>query len=169
MFTDVVINKVKRVNVPKQGYYVNILWEFKDGSKTTKVGPFPENRKDLLVEFLNIVERMFRLYPNGKIGLDNYESVEGYDLYYNYIDLSGLSKEEAESQRIRNSVNAEIPCEDSGHLGITPSIKQATVDYYDGVSSDGFDVMIVMDTGTKFEAMYADRWGTYHRELSREN
>lgn len=167
MFKDVVIKENKEVKIPKQGYYVNILWEFKEGKDMTKVGPFPEDRKDLLVEFLDILERMFLLYPHGKGGLDDFEEVEGLDLYMDYVDLNKLSKEEAETQKIRNMICMRIPRDNAG-MGLVPDLEKACVIYQDGVSDMEYDVQIVMDDGSKFEEMYKDYHGVYHRNLIKE-
>lgn len=78
---------------PKRGYYVELSWlrikEIKEKRMHTTVGPFPESKMDLLVEFLNTVEAMVDCEGHP----DNYEKIPGYGKWFrtnNYDAPLGL-------------------------------------------------------------------------------
>lgn len=135
--------------IPSKGYYVNMYWD-SDEEDLTIAGPFPEEHKDLVIEFLNILQNMIKLYPNGKGGWDDYYDVAGYSKYFEGgLNISKISKkfsdEELVLQEIRNFVGAEIPYEDDGT--VCAELLSVDVFYHDGISSDNYTVEIMTDTG----------------------
>lgn len=147
MITAIKIKNPIKKKVPKKGFYVKIKWMYgdADGYKETKVGPFPENRKDILIDFLNVVSDMLRLYPHGKGGYDGYDSVDGYLKFFSEdyrYDYDALTDEEKETRAIEEYVGAEqvYTPDDSGCVA---SICGYKVYYMDGITDDKYNVSVV--------------------------
>lgn len=68
--------------IKPKGYYVEITWERwvdqKEMEKRQTVGPFPESGKELLIEFMNLLEKLHLR----KGGASLYHQVEGYDKWF---------------------------------------------------------------------------------------
>lgn len=148
--TDVEIDNKVKPDVSGK-YYVKMEWMFGDanGYGKTVAGPFPENKKDLLIEFLNILQNMINLYSGGKCGWDNYEEIEGYELYFDedfcYEDkYPNCSKNDLKLQKVRDSVDAQMPC---GEMGTIPTLISVKAFYRDRNSNKKHKVNIKTDTG----------------------
>lgn len=68
--------------IKPKGYYVDITWErlvdTKEVRRKYTIGPFPESSKELLVEFMDLLERLHLR----KGGASLYPQVEGYDKWF---------------------------------------------------------------------------------------
>lgn len=66
-----------RPPAPDKGFYVRLDYMYgdADGSNSVIAGPFPEDKKHLYLEFLNLLDTMKSWYPHGKGGYDGYEDV----------------------------------------------------------------------------------------------
>lgn len=81
MITDIKITKPRPQETPKHGYYVTLYWsrleDAKSMSTETLVGPFPETKKESLIEFLNLLETVIQNDdPN------TYHTMPGYDKWF---------------------------------------------------------------------------------------
>lgn len=74
MIKDIKIKEKVEMEVPKRGLYVELEWMYgdADGYKNVIVGPFPDNNKNLFIDFLNTLELMEKAYPHGKGGCEDY-------------------------------------------------------------------------------------------------
>lgn len=75
-----------RLPIPDRGYYVECKYVYDEhASKIATYGPFPENKKHLLIEFLNLLEEMVTLCQadKNKVITDEYWEIENYSKWFN--------------------------------------------------------------------------------------
>lgn len=73
---------------PEKGYYVQLAWDTEDEDENYErfvdVGPFPEKRKDTLIRFLNVLEKMQDEYKDKEKGRkDGYDHIPGVNDFFN--------------------------------------------------------------------------------------
>lgn len=149
MITKVEIGNKKDFEVKEKGYYVQMKWMNDEYEYTkTTAGPFPVERTDLLLEFLNIVQNMINLYKEkGKYGSENYDEIEGYDMYFRSSchEMKNATPEEQATQETRKSVNAKAVFH--GNEYIYDQIMSAKVIYHDGVVPEPYICKMRTDYG----------------------
>lgn len=127
MYTDLKIcNYAPSLPSPPKGLYIDI--HYQHSVKT--VGPFPEDRKDLFLEFANLVEAMIKHYPDGKQDWQGYEDVPGYDRWFdshyeNHTDADAgfrrqLAIETEYTPEGNGCIARAIKFETYWHNGVTP-------------------------------------------------
>lgn len=85
MITHIEIGKEIKTDIPKEGFYVKLKWMYgdADGYAFKEIGPFPEERKDLYIEFLNVLNAMIAEYAKtGKGGFDAYDHIPGVEKFF---------------------------------------------------------------------------------------
>ena len=144
--TDVKLNGTSTpTEIPEKGFYVdlNYMYGDADGYNTVTAGPFPEDRKDLLVEFLNVLEGMLAEYPHGKGGFDGYENVPNYSKFFETEDGYETEDEADAAQEIEQlGLLQEIEYAPNGY-GSVASFEGYTCYYHDGTSLTKHDVTVV--------------------------
>lgn len=98
MITDIIITKPRKNN-QKDGFYVNIDYMYgdADGEVTRTVGPFNNTDIAYLIQFVNVLEKCLKAYPNGRSGSDTYEDkvpeLKLWNLCYDNDDTPTCTKE----------------------------------------------------------------------------
>lgn len=125
-------------DVPARGFYVDMEYMYgdADGYATRTVGPFPADRHDLILEFLNVCQGMLDLYPHGKGGWDGYASVPKYSAYF---DEDYKREDDDPDQDIRKYVGAETEYTPDD-CGCIASMMSFDCYFHDGNGPDKYTV-----------------------------
>ena len=122
--------------IPERGFYVTMEYMYgdADGYNTVVAGPFPDEKKHLLIEFLNVLEDMAHRYPHGKGGFDGYEDVPNYNKWF---DVETMAEEcepdfaDPSDAEFRDGLGLEVECTPEG-IGAIASLTGYDVTWRDG-------------------------------------
>ena len=129
-------NNVQIPNIPKRGFHVTLSYMYgdADGYKDVSVGPFPDEKKHLLIEFLNVLEDMATRYPHGKGGFDGYEDVPNYNKWFDTETMEEEGEpdfENPDDAAFRDNLELEVECAPDGY-GSIASFQGYTIIWRDG-------------------------------------
>lgn len=147
MYIDFKIGRTPRpIGVPAKGVYVDIDWMYgdADGDITRTIGPFDDTEareRRLLLEFLNILEGMLDLYPDGKGGWDGYENVPGYETWFgpDAPPAPGMDPADAAVRKRIAALTEYVP----DGSGCIAEMTGFDVYWMDGSTPDRYDVGLV--------------------------
>lgn len=129
-----------RPPAPDKGFYVRLDYMYgdADGSNSVIAGPFPEDKKHLYLEFLNLLDTMKSWYPHGKGGYDGYEDVPGYAEWFgdDDFDPEDDGAMPADLEFIR-SLGLEV---EYWHDGLVASFQGYECYWHDGATPDKYPV-----------------------------
>lgn len=141
MFTSLrVANSADVPGVPRHGFYFKLEYMYGDanGHADRIIGPFPAERKDLVLEFANVCQGMLDAYPEGKGGFEGYEDVPKYEAYFNE-DFD--PDEDDPDQEVRDTVGAETEYVPDGS-GCVASLTGFSCYYQDGIRPSPYPVTL---------------------------
>ncbi len=145
MIKDIKIKEKVEMEVPKRGLYVELEWMYgdADGYKNVIVGPFPDNNKNLFIDFLNTLELMEKAYPHGKGGCEDYYHISEVRKFFDlYSDESeNMRKEDYE---IIEKLNPKIEYVPDGG-GCAASFIGFRTFWYDGNSLNKYKINIICE------------------------
>ena len=127
--------------IPQEGYYVELHYMYgdADGYNDVTAGPFPNSKKHLLIELLNILEAMLASYPNGKGGWDGYSHVPGYDKWFDPdYDAEKDGKPDPDAE-FREELGLETECTSDGY-GCIAKFTGYDIWHHDGKTLDKYNV-----------------------------
>ena len=132
--TDVkVLSNKTPVQIPERGFYIDMHYMYgdADGDKDTSTGPFPDDKKDLLIEFMNVLNEMVEMDDT-----DDYCTIANYDRWF---DASFHGRNLTPEQTFRKNLNLQIEYTPDGWSTVA-RLTGWDVYYYDGTSLDKYQV-----------------------------
>lgn len=98
-YTDVVIREMNK-EIPEEGWYLKLYWGYDGGDdeREVKYDPIPSDRKDILLDVLNLLKDMVAKYSESNDYVYHYEDVKNFKKYFDY-NFEGV-EQETEDYRI---------------------------------------------------------------------
>ena len=127
--------------IPEEGFYVTLQYMYcdADGYASHTAGPFPMEKRHLLIELLNVLDQMVKLYADtGKGGDEGYESVPLYNAWFD----ENYKGPEDDDTEFRESIGLEIEYVPDGY-GSIAKLTDFEVYYHDGQTLDRFEVDLI--------------------------
>lgn len=139
MITDIKpTGEIIELPVPEAGYYVQLhyVYDETDDEKDVVTGPFPMDKKDLLIELLNVLDAMVDLAFQGRNDDDdrgNYSDIVNYRLWFDAVDQNLTRQGETyRNKALRKQLSMSIEqAPDGSEQAI---LTHFTVWYHDGTS-----------------------------------
>lgn len=139
MIKDVVIKDMIK-EIPKRGWYLKLYWNF-DGDRGTDetCGPIPEDRKDMLVEILNLLENMIESEDTSE--RDRFKDIPNYKKYFDF-EFDGV---EPETEDYRIIYDLGLCTESDEYTYEIARLEDFDVYWHDGKVINKYNVDLIRD------------------------
>ena len=124
--------------LPERGYYVDVCYRYDKELETVTYGPFPMEKKKLFIEFMNLLEQMIALCPDGMKLDGGYIDMDGYDKWFDHEYSDGTPDDDF---RVSMKIKSEWwYIDDQSFAAQLTEIKAAY--FHDGLSYDPYNLTI---------------------------